>query len=443
MTLKTCCSLLAAAAASMLIASPARAVDPNLGTGISNPYGVAPYSYGAGTSTVPIARDRYGNIISGAPVDGIQSLSYPTRIAMPDYSVNGNVPVSPISSIGSDLRLNPNPGGLYPPTSSQQPRWKLGVYSKDTDTGVRIIQVVNGSAANRAGLEANDTIISVGGYQVGYVNGQLYDCATEFERSANEQGWVSMLVQDSRSGRLRNLPVQLESRYSRLTGSIVLNGYQQLPPGSYAVVELQEILRPGMPPVVLNQCRVDNPAGYQIPFTINFDPQQVDTRRSYVLTGRVMASNQTVYAPRNTVQVLAPNTPQNVQLAFDRVSGGGVIGPYAQDAQLAQILALYEQYLNRQPTYQERTVWESDLSRGLSLNDVKANIFGQNQFFNACDRDERIYINRLHEINLGRPAKNEELAYWMDVYNQRNGVRSLVAQDFLNAIAGQPSGQPR
>jgi len=438
MTLKFCWSMLAAAAVGTLMASPAQAVDPNLGTGLSNPYGVAPYNYGTGSgSSVPVARDRYGNIISGTPVDGVQSLSFPTRIAMPDYTVGGNLPVSPISTIGTDLRLNP---GVVPTTPNQQPRWKLGVYSKDTDTGVRIIQVVNASAAQRAGLEPNDLIISVGGYQVGYVNGQLYDCATEFERSANEQGWVSMLVQDSRSGRLRTLPVQLESRYSRLTGSIVLNGGSQLPPGSYAVVELQEILRPGMPPVVLNQCRIDNPTGYQIPFAINFDPQMVDTRRVYVLTGRVMAANQTIYAPRNTVQVLAPNTPQTVNLAFDRV-GGGAIGPYAQNAQLAQILALYEQYLNRQPTYQERTVWESDLARGLSLNDVKANIFGQNQFFNACDRDEQIYINRLHEITLNRPAKPEEMAYWMDVYHQRNGVRSLVAQDFLNAVAGQSSGR--
>jgi uncharacterized lipoprotein YbaY len=433
MTLKTCWSMLAAAAVCMLMASPACAVDPNLGAGVSNPYGVAPYT---GT-TAPIAYDRYGNIISATPTDGLQSLSFPTRIAMPDYTVNGNVPVAPISTIGQDLRLNPQ----LNPTPNQQPRWKLGVYSKDTDTGVRIIQVVNGSAAQRSGLEPNDLIISVGGYQVGYVNGQLYDCATEFERSANNDGWVSMLVQDSRSGNLRNLPVKLESRYSRLTGSIVLNGYQQLPPGSYAVVELQEILRPGMPPVVLNQCRIDNPNGYQVPFTINFDPQQIDTRRTYVLSGRVMASNQTMYAPRNTVQVLAPNTPQNVQLAFDRVSSGGVYGPYSQSTQLAQVLALYEQYLNRQPTYQERMLLESDLARGLSLNDVKANIFGQNQFFNACDRDERIYIDRLHQINLGRPAKPEELAYWMDVYNQRNGVRSLVAQDFLSAISGQNGGR--
>jgi uncharacterized lipoprotein YbaY len=439
MTFKTWLSLAAATAASLLIASPARAVDPNLGSGSTNPYGVAPFSYGG--NTVPVARDRFGNIINGVPVDGVQSLSFPTRIAMPDYSV-GTTPVAPISTIGGDPRLNPglNPSLLPTNPSANQPRWKLGVYSKDTDTGVRIIQVVNGSAASRAGMEANDVIVAVGGYQVGFVNGQLYDCATEFERSANSEGWVSMLVQDSRTGRLRNLPVQLESRYSRITGSIVLNGGTSLPPGSYAVVELQEILRPGIQPVTLSQCRVDNPQGFRIPFEVKFDPQQVDTRRTYVLTGRVMSANQTIYAPRNTVQVLTPNTPQQVQLAFDQV-GGGVIGPYAQSAQLAQILSLYEQYLNRQPTWQERQMWEADLARGTSLNDVKASIFGHNQFFNMCDRDERVYINRLHEITLNRPARPEELAYWMDVYNQRNGVRSLVAQDFLNAVSGQPAGR--
>ena len=100
MNFKTSMSMLAAAAASMLLASPAQAVDPNLGSSLSNPYGVAPYSYGT-SSTVPIARDRYGNIITAAPVDGVQSLSFPTRIAMPDYSVNGTVPVSPIATIGS------------------------------------------------------------------------------------------------------------------------------------------------------------------------------------------------------------------------------------------------------------------------------------------------------------------------------------------------------
>ncbi len=378
MTFKTCLSVLTAAAVTALFASTSLAVDPNLGAGATNPYGVAPFNTNG--ASLPGVYDRYGNLINGVPVDGVQSLSIPTRIGLPDYAVNGTIPVSPINStISTDPRLNPGISpGLIPGTPSQpnQPRWKLGVYSKDTDTGVRVIQVVQNSAAARAGLEANDIIISVGGYQVGYVNGQLYDCATEFERSANNDGWVSMLVQDSRTGRLRNLPVQLEARFSRLTGSIVLNGGGQLPVGSYAVVELQEILRPGVPPNVLNTCRIDNPTGYQIPFELKFDPQQVDTRRTYVVTGRVMAANQTIYAPRNTVQVLAPNTPQQVNLAFDRV-GSGVIGPYAQDAQLAQILALYQQYLNRQPTYAERSVWEQDLARGTSLNDVKAYIFGR------------------------------------------------------------------
>ena len=65
MTLKTCWSVLAAAAVSMLMATPAAAVDPNLGAGLNNnPYGVAPYNYGTGTS-VPIAHDRYGEFAEG------------------------------------------------------------------------------------------------------------------------------------------------------------------------------------------------------------------------------------------------------------------------------------------------------------------------------------------------------------------------------------------
>ena len=79
------------------------------------------------------------------------------------------------------------------------PRWRLGVYSQDTDTGVKINRVVPDTPADRAGLEANDVIVAVNGYQVGIVNGEHYDCGYEFETRADADGNVMLLVQDHRN----------------------------------------------------------------------------------------------------------------------------------------------------------------------------------------------------------------------------------------------------
>lgn len=90
--------------------------------------------------------------------------------------------------------------------------WRLGVYAVNTDTGVRITQIVPRTPAERSGLERDDVIVTVNGYQIGHVAGGFYPLGEELQRRANSQGEVTLLVQDRRSGRLLNVPVRLERR---------------------------------------------------------------------------------------------------------------------------------------------------------------------------------------------------------------------------------------
>jgi len=89
-------------------------------------------------------------------------------------------------------------------------RWRLGVFAVNTDTGVRITQVVPNLAAWQAGLEARDVLVTVAGYQIGYVNGRLYDLASELQRRADPAGRVMLLVQNHRNNELVPMEVQLE-----------------------------------------------------------------------------------------------------------------------------------------------------------------------------------------------------------------------------------------
>ncbi len=137
-------------------------------------------------------------------------------------------------------------------------------------------------------------ILSVNGFQVGYVNGTLYDTSSEFERLADRNGWVI---------HARHGPPQpdagqpagaarLAAVADRPARSPTGTSYR-LPANSMALVELKEIVRPGAPYVTLNTRRIVTTQNqYPIPFEIDFDPQLVDSRRTYVLTASIVTGGR-------------------------------------------------------------------------------------------------------------------------------------------------------
>lgn len=95
------------------------------------------------------------------------------------------------------------PGFTWPP------KWWLGVYVYNTSTGVVITRVIPNSPAAQAGLEPRDCIVTVEGYQVGYVHRRLYALGPELQQRADRNGEVLLLVQNWRNGELGNMQVQL------------------------------------------------------------------------------------------------------------------------------------------------------------------------------------------------------------------------------------------
>ena len=87
--------------------------------------------------------------------------------------------------------------------------WKLGVWGYNTESGVVITRIAPGSAAQSQGMEAGDRIVTVGGYQVGYVGDLLYPLGYELQRQAGPRGEVRLLVQNVRGKELVNLDVRL------------------------------------------------------------------------------------------------------------------------------------------------------------------------------------------------------------------------------------------
>lgn len=389
----------------------------------------------------------------GYDIPGLNVPLTPPGTTTPQGTPSTTAPGRTRNDLGSTLdpRLAPSyvPPGTIPSPTPTTRRWRLGVYSKDLDTGVQIMQVVPNGAAARARLEPEDVIVSVNGYQVGYVNGQLYDCSSEFERHATRDGWVTMLVQNRRDKSLVNVPVQLDPRFQTLTGSLSLDDRRQLPQDAIVTVELREIVRAGAEPITITSSRITNPQNaYPIPFEIEYDPIALDTTRNYVVHAYIQSRNRMIYQSTQLFPAFRPNGPKTVAVALAPIAQP-LSDPYNynpnvvtgdRDTQVAQIVNYFEQYLGRPPKDSELIAFINRLDSGsnYSLNDVQLDLLGHNQFFQRCNADKQRYIEQLHHYMVGRAPNQAELQYWMARYDNSGGIRRTFVSEFQEATAGIP-----
>lgn len=101
------------------------------------------------------------------------------------------------------------------PGFPQPARWWLGIFAYNTSTGIVVTRVVPNSPAARAGLEPRDHIVTVEGFQVGYVHRRLYALGPELQLRAAPSGQVLLLVQNWRNGELTNMDVRLTPSRTR------------------------------------------------------------------------------------------------------------------------------------------------------------------------------------------------------------------------------------
>lgn len=368
--------------------------------------------------------------------------------ALPDSAVDRNrLSTQPLwndpTRQSFDPRLSASVDPSYSPTPYDQTaqRWRLGIYPEDTDTGVVIKDVVRGSAAERAGLEVNDRIISVHGYQVGYVNGMLYDVGQEIERHADTNGWIRVLVQDNRNGRLMNLPIQLDGRQEAIIGTITYRDRSALPRDAVATVELRENFRSDLRPITIARQTITGIRSVPIQFSLDYDPTQVDSRRTYVLHASITSGGREIYSMRSGVPILGNRPTTNVQLLVESTSSFPAGTITNRQDQLAQITQWFREYLGREPRAQELYVWEAHLDRGGTLADAQLQILSTPEFYYQSNANDTEYIRRMFQLVTNRQPSQQEVTQWMDRLNYYQRLRPEFAREFLASAATAQSRQ--
>lgn len=224
-------------------------------------------------------------------------------------------------------RINPRLVPPPPDRPDREGRWYLGVEVDYRDYGAVITRVVRQSPAQRAGLEARDVIVTVRGYQVGYVNNRLYPLNRELELRADRRGNVTLLVQNQRNGSLTNIPVRLQPadrpdeppRVAPLIGTVTSRRMDRLPRGAVLTIRLMDITDPRTALVPIAQRRYDDLGPLPIPFELSYDPDRIVPNHRYALQAAVTVNGLAAFRTRETYEVFGDGPPRRVDMVLESV----------------------------------------------------------------------------------------------------------------------------
>ena len=331
---------------------------------------------------------------------------------------------------------------LLAPSWNQQPNsWRLGVAIDNREVGVLLTDVERGLPADVAGLKQGDVIISVGGFQVGYVDGALYDLGDELRRRTDPQGRVTLLAFDGRTRQLRSLPVTLVQQNAAVgvRGNILCRERISFSSRAMLTVRLRDVTYPTWQNVTVGQQQIPNPSNPPIPFTISFDPSTIYPDHRYAVDAWLIDGNQIIVQTSTPISVnpLTNTTPLQVTLVKPAASGGQPpSNVYAADA-LEQINQWYRQYLLRDATAQELAAWQAHMQAGRSTQDIQAFILSSSEYYDRMGNQSGRYLAELYRNLYGRQPTAAEIAQFQAQYQQYGGARSLFVQEVMRLQPGQ------
>jgi uncharacterized lipoprotein YbaY len=314
-------------------------------------------------------------------------------------------------------------------TTSPAQDWRLGVRVLNSETGVVIREVTPNGAGDRARLEVGDTIVAVGGYQVGMIDGRLFDVAEELRRRADTRGNVSMLVQDHRTGQLSNLRLQLDSSQASLKGEMMYRERIALPVDAIVTVQIENVTRP-FAVVRGGQISFRPSTSGTIPFEVAYDPTYINPQDIYQVRAYITSGGRTIFDSSQTQRVITQGNPSQVRInlvavpptagstpALASTTSPVVSAGYPNyNAIDDQIISLYRKYLNRMPTNSELAALRFSPNITTRISSLPIELMAAQEYFDAAGNNNQLWLQKVFTEVLGRAPTQPEFDQWMKRY---------------------------
>lgn len=341
------------------------------------------------------------------------------------------------STLGSGGALGtsafPN-NGLSFGSSGNRQDWRIGVGIDNRDTGAIVTQVQPGSAAQQAGIIPGDVIVGAGPSRIGLVDGRIIELAEVARNFADNFGRISLLVLDSRSRQLRNVPINMTSTATALSGSLVLSDNGFLPTDAIAMVELRNVSRPFFQ-VQGGRSTFNVSRQGPFAFSLNIDPRFLDPLDQYELQAMISSRNQVMYtSQRMTLRStdIARRWDMVLQpVGLSAASPGGVVNAgypsFSPSISSAELVRELQSLLGRPPMSNEIAAWDTFLRSGNSLANLRVRILSNPQLRSNFGNDT-LYINHLFTNLLSRVPTQAELSYWTTRLAATNSPETVISE---------------
>jgi uncharacterized lipoprotein YbaY len=328
--------------------------------------------------------------------------------------------------------------------SSQQQDWRLGVRVDNTETGAVIREVTPNSAGDRARLEVGDLIIAVGGFQIGMIEGRLYDLGDELRRRADASGIVTLLVQDHRNGQIASVRVQLDASQSVLSGTLVYRERISLPPDAIVTVQIDNLSRPY---AVLRGGQVSYRAinSGTIPFEIAYDQSYLSPQDIYQVRASVSSGGREIFTTPQPQRVLTQGNPISVRLdlvtvgssSLTSIPGSVVTASYPNyNALDEQIAVLYRRYLNRLPSNAELAALRiSSPNLANRINTLPIELMAAQEYFDASGNNNPQWLRRVFTEVVGKAPTQVEGDQWMQRFAELRFSRTELLRQLYSQAA--------
>ncbi len=346
---------------------------------------------------------------------------------------------------GQDARNRDGGANRFlPPSGSAQ----LGVRVSNREFGVEVVQVIPGSPASQVGLERADVIITVGGYQVGYVNGRLYDVGEECNRRVDANGMVRLVIRNARTGFLANVDVNLGAPIppgpippgpfpppnpgwgqGLISGTIECSTAVQLPAGSALHIRLLEEGFAGTPATPVAQTTHPNIPGFPAKYHLNFRPANISPKRRYYLDARVLQGGQVLCQTNQPYWYTGGARPQMNMVVTP------VAPPPPDQGPVALITQWYRIYLGREPDQLGLQGQLAALQQGQTVGDIQAAILSSGEFFDRCNNNAHIWISQVYSLALNQKPKPSDIDYWVERIRYHKGNRLITVRELLKAAS--------
>ena len=321
-------------------------------------------------------------------------------------------------------------GARYvPPTAAQPVRFPLGINVRNTTAGVEIVSVNAGGVAQRSGLEAGDVIVTVAGFQVGYVGDRLFDLGDEVARRVDGAGRVSLLVRNRRTGGLVTVPLQFGSATSRaVVGRIFVQPPVALPPTAVVTIRVLDVTQPQWRDVAVVQGQA---AVNALPLPYRIDLPLPPPRHRHAIDAWIEDRGRILAQTQSPTVLAAVDHDQQADLTLAAAAAGPVVGGTPGVAPRDQIERWIQAYLGRPSRPFETDIWLASLQRGRSLTDVQAGILGSSELFERQGRSRDLYVAEVFRLLYGGPPNAAQIADLRARYDRAFGVRQRFVEDLL------------